>query len=65
MTCGAKAVLIVTRSVPGTTTNVAQRRAELSCDKPAGHDGAHADSGQGEEWQAEPGKRATVLRHEA
>ncbi len=64
MTCEAKAVLIVTRSVTGTTTNVAQSRTELHCDKPERHDGAHADSAHGEEWTAEPGKVATLLRHE-
>ncbi|MCC6903073.1 MAG: hypothetical protein IT377_29150 [Polyangiaceae bacterium] len=64
MPCGAKAVLIVTKSVQGTTTNVAQRRAELVCDAPVGHTGAHIDSRQGESWDAEPGKVATVLRHE-
>lgn len=63
MTCGAKAILIVTRSVQGTTTNVAQSRTELRCDKPGGHEGAHADSQAGEEWEAEPGKVATILRH--
>lgn len=65
MSCGAKAVLIVTRSVTGTTTNVAQSRTELRCDKPSGHAGAHADTAHGEEWTAEPGKVATLLRHES
>ena len=64
MPCGAKAVLIVTKSVQGTTTTLAQRRAELTCDAPAGHAGAHTDSTHGESWEAEAGKVATVLRHE-
>ena len=64
MPCGAKAVLIVTKTVQGTSTNVAQRRIELCCDAPLGHTGAHTDSRQGESWEAEPGKVATVLRHE-
>ncbi|MCC6667298.1 MAG: hypothetical protein IT375_26360 [Polyangiaceae bacterium] len=54
----------MTKSVQGTTTNLAQRRAELTCDAPAGHAGAHTDSTHGESWEAEAGKVATVLRHE-
>lgn len=65
MTCGAKAILIITRTVAGTSTNVAQRRAELVCDSPAGHSGAHRDSRHTETWEGELAKVATVLRHEA
>jgi hypothetical protein len=64
MQCGQRAVLVVTREIEGTSTNVASRRVELSCDKPSGHDGRHHDRG-GEEWDAEPGKTRTILRHEA
>ena len=64
MTCGTKAVLIVTRSVTGTSTNVAQRRAELVCDAPAGHDGPHSDSRHTETWEGELGKVTTLLRHQ-
>ena len=65
MECKARAVLIVTHSVDGTTTNVASRRAELHCGKEAGHDGPHFDLTERQGWEeAQPGKVATVLKHE-
>jgi hypothetical protein len=63
MQCGQRAVLVITREVAGTATNVASRRLELVCSKPEGHDGRHYDP-SGEEWDAEPGKTPTLLRHE-
>ena len=51
-------------SVTGTSTNVAQRRAELVCDAPAGHDGPHSDSRHTETWEGELGKVTTLLRHQ-
>ncbi len=65
MDCKARAVLIVTRSVAGTTTNVASRRVELHCKKPSGHSGKHADPTEGEEWDCGTHKLETVLRHES
>ena len=64
MECKARAALIVTRSVDGTTTNVASRRAELHCGKEEGHTGPHFDLAERQGWEAEPGKVATVLKHE-
>jgi hypothetical protein len=64
MECKARAVLIVTRSVDGTTTNVARRRVELTCSKPAEHSGPHFDVVEKQGWEAEAGKVVTVLKHE-
>lgn len=64
MECKARAVLIVTRSVDGTTTNVASRRVEMHCGKEQGHDGPHFDLTERQGWEGEPGKVATVLKHE-
>ncbi len=64
MDCGQRAVLVVTREVEGTATNVARQRVELVCDQAAGHFGKHRDAKNGEEWEAEPGKTPTLLRHE-
>lgn len=62
--CAQRAVLIVTRSVEGTATSVAKTRVELMCRLPEGHDGPHQDTQRGETWEAQPGRRATLLRHE-
>jgi hypothetical protein len=62
--CGHKAVLIVTRQVPDTGTNVARRRINLTCMLPFGHDGRHRDAEQGEQWDAGSGPIATLFRHE-
>jgi hypothetical protein len=62
--CGSKAVLIVTAALEGTATNVARRRAELTCRLPEGHADAHRDSEEGETWLAPPGEVPMILRHE-
>lgn len=64
MECKARAYLIVTHAVEGTATNVASRRVELNCGKPADHEGPHFDFSEKQGWEAEPGEVATVLRHE-
>ena len=64
MLCGQRAVLLVTREVEGTSTNVARERVELVCDQESGHAGPHRDGRHGEQWDAELGKATTVLRHE-
>src|SRR3970282_1784219 len=38
MTCKHRAILIVTRSVVGTSTSVAQERIQLECSEDEGHD---------------------------
>jgi hypothetical protein len=62
--CGQKAVLIVTKQVPDTATNVARRRIDLTCNLPAGHPGLHQDTQHGEQWGASSGPVATLFRHE-
>ncbi len=59
--CGETAVLIITLTPEGTSTNVARRRIALRCDLESGHEGSHRDSERGEDW--EPGK-PVLLRHE-
>jgi len=63
--CGKRAVLVVTREVRGTSTNVASRRVELSCGEPSGHAGAHRDLATGVTWEGDGDKVPTVLRHES
>lgn len=62
--CGHHAALVVTRTVEGTSTSVARRRAELTCRLPAGHAGAHRDASEGVDWEGAPGQHPTILRNE-
>ncbi len=62
--CAERAVLIITRTVEGTSTAIVQQRLVLSCTLPQGHSGAHRNEEQGESWEAAEGKVATLLRHE-
>jgi hypothetical protein len=62
--CGQRAVLVITRTVDGTSTSVARSRVELSCQLPSGHTGAHVDTAHAERWEAKPGHMPTLLRHE-
>lgn len=62
--CGRKAVLIVTKQVPDTSTNVARRRIDLACGLPAGHEGRHRDLEHEEQWDGGSGPITTLFRHE-
>jgi hypothetical protein len=63
--CVHRAVLVITRTVEGTTTSVARARVELRCGLPAGHGGHHRDRDHGESWEDKPGQpQTTLLRHE-
>lgn len=64
--CGSQAVLMITTSPEGTTTNVVRRRIELRCGLQEGHSGRHRDGINGEEWEISPsGSRPpTLLRQE-
>ncbi len=64
MKCAERAVLLITKEFVGTASNVARARTLLECDLEAGHAEEHRDSKNGETWTAEPGKVATILRHE-
>lgn len=62
--CHQRAILVVTRSVQGTATNVARRRVELACGLPDGHEGDHHDPEHDERWQGHSAQLQTILRHE-
>jgi hypothetical protein len=64
MDCGERAVLMITRTVSGTSTHVAKQRIDLVCKKPKGHDGLHRDPAHEREWKSEPGRVSTILDHE-
>jgi len=55
----------MTRSVEGTTTNVARERVELMCRLPSGHEGKHHDTVRKESWEGETGRITTLLRDES
>ena len=62
--CGRRAVLVVTRVVEGTSTSVARRRVELTCELERGHLGEHQDKTHGEKWGDRSSQIPTLLRHE-
>lgn len=62
--CGERAVLIVTKTLAGTATNVARSRTLLVCGLDAGHAGEHRDTRHAEAWEAKPGAVPTIIRHE-
>ncbi|HKQ70301.1 MAG TPA: hypothetical protein VJT73_13220 [Polyangiaceae bacterium] len=62
--CAERAVLLVTITPMGTSTNVARRRVELRCHLTLGHVGAHQDTQHGETWEALPGRTSTLLRQD-
>jgi hypothetical protein len=62
--CRQGAVLVITKDVEGTTTNVVRRRLTLTCGLPSGHAGAHRDLVHGETWESDKGDRTTLVRHE-
>jgi hypothetical protein len=64
MACDAKAVLLVTRQLEGTSTNIARERIPLSCSLEPGHSGAHRDEGKGQEWDVKSGRPSLILRDE-
>ncbi len=64
MACDARAVLLVTRQIEGTSTNVARQRIELYCSLLPGHAGPHRDQTQGQEWLVVQGRASMVVRDE-
>jgi hypothetical protein len=62
--CSAEAVLLITITPSGTTTNVVRSRTELRCALPSGHDGPHTDQDRKETWETTSASRKTLLRHE-
>ena len=64
MSCDSHAVLIVTRQMEGTATNVARQRFELQCGLAAGHAGPHRDAAHEQEWEMVQGRPTLLLRDE-
>jgi hypothetical protein len=64
MPCDSRAVLIVTRQMEGTSTNVARQRFELHCGLEAGHAGPHRDAAYEQEWEMVQGRPTLLLRDE-
>jgi hypothetical protein len=62
--CRQGAVLVITRDVEGTTTNLVRRRLVLTCGLSAGHAGAHRDLAHGETWDGGRDDRTTLVRQE-
>ncbi|HYQ41334.1 MAG TPA: hypothetical protein VER11_05190 [Polyangiaceae bacterium] len=64
MACDARAVLLVTRQIEGTSTNVARQRIELHCSLPPEHGGAHRDEKHAQEWVVVKGRASMVVLDE-
>lgn len=64
MACDVRAVLIVTRQIEGTSTNVARQRIELHCSLPLDHDGPHRDETHAQEWVVVKGRASMVVLDE-
>ncbi len=65
MACDARAVLLVTRQMEGTATNVAKQRIELHCTLEPAHGGPHRDAPNHQEWVVVQGRPSLVLRDES
>ncbi|MES1177355.1 MAG: hypothetical protein ABUL62_23735 [Myxococcales bacterium] len=65
MACDARAVLLVTRQMEGTATNVAKQRIELHCSLSPEHSGPHRDVTHAQEWVVVRGRPSLVLRDES
>jgi hypothetical protein len=65
MPCPHRAVLTITRKVISTATEIARERIELSCGKPAGHDGPHHDAERDEHWEDRGPPMTHLFRQEA
>jgi len=64
MACDARAVLLVTRQMEGTSTHVARQRIELHCSLPPDHAGPHRDEPQAQEWVVVKGRASMLVRDE-
>ena len=64
MACDARAVLIVTRQIEGTSTNVARQRIDLRCSLTPGHAGPHRDEAHAQEWEDVKGRASMVVLDE-
>ena len=64
MACDAHAVLLVTKQMEGTSTNVARQRVELRCSLTPGHTGPHRDEAHSEQWEVIKGRPSMTFRDE-
>ena len=64
MACDARAVLLVTRQMEGTSTNIARQRVELYCSLEPNHAGPHRDVAHAQEWEVRQGRPSMILRDE-
>ncbi len=64
MACKHHAVVIVTRDVRGTSSNLAASRTRIQCSKQEGHDGPHEDPTAGETWESRGDVMTHILREE-
>lgn len=63
MACKHRAIVIVTRDVKGTSSNLASSRTELSCTLEDGHEGQHEDE-KGTKWKDRGDVMTHILRGE-
>ena len=64
MGCKHRAVLIITREVKGTSSNLASGRTELVCGEAEGHEGPHHDAAHDERWTDRGDLVTHILRQE-
>ena len=62
MACKHRAVVIFTKEVRGTSSNLASKRLELSCGEPEGHEGQHLDAKHDERWEDRGSELTHLLR---
>ncbi len=65
MACNEKAVLLLTRQLEGTATNVARERIALSCSLEPGHSGPHRDESHAQEWLVVAGRPSLMIRDDS
>lgn len=65
MACDARAVLLVTKQMEGTATNIARQRIELHCSLAVGHPGPHRDESEAQQWVVVEGRPSMNFRDES
>jgi hypothetical protein len=62
--CAAKALLLVTATVEGTSTSIARERHHLRCSLDVGHPGPHRDEAHEQSWEGALEHCPTLLVHD-
>ncbi|MEZ4440157.1 MAG: hypothetical protein R3B72_13765 [Polyangiaceae bacterium] len=62
MSCKHQAVIIFTREVKGTSSNLASGRTTLQCGLEEGHAGPHRDADHDEEWEDRGADLTHIMR---